>query len=87
MRLHVAAKRYLCTVDESYFDQLSEPSVVSLKLQGGTMSDAEKAEFESSPYWKEALELRRWDDMAKIVDLKTPTVDHYLPMIDEVTTA
>ena len=87
VRLHVAAKRYLCTVDESYFDQLSEPSVVSLKLQGGAMSDAEKAEFESSPYWKEALELRRWDDMAKIVDLKTPTVDHYLPMIDEVTTA
>lgn len=84
VRLHVAAKRYLCTVDASYYDQLSEPSIVSLKLQGGTMSDEEKAEFESSPHWKESLELRRWDDLAKVVDLKTPSVDHYLPMIDAV---
>ena len=84
VRLHVAAKRYLCTVDPSYYEQLSEPSITSLKLQGGTMSDEEKAEFESSPYWREALELRRWDDLAKIVDLETPPVEHYLPMIDEV---
>ena len=87
VRLHVAAKRYLCTVDASYYEQLSEPSIVSLELQGGTMSDGEKAEFESSPYWKEALELRRWDDMAKVVDLETPTVEHYAPMIASVATA
>ena len=85
VRLHVAAKRYLCTVDPSYYDQLSPPSVVSLKLQGGTMSDEEKAEFESSPHWKEALELRRWDDMAKVVELETPKVEHYLPMIEQVS--
>lgn len=84
VRLHVAAKRYLCTVDTSYYDQLSEPSIVSLKLQGGTMSDEEKAEFESSPFWKEALELRRWDDLAKEVDFETPGLEYYLPMVEEV---
>ena len=77
-------KRYLCTVDEGYFDKLSPPSVVSLKLQGGKMSDDEKAEFETSPHWERALDLRRWDDMAKVVDLETPPIDHYLPMIEEV---
>ena len=74
VRLHVAAKRYLCTTDEAYFDQLSEPSIVSLRLQGGTMSPDEMAEFESYRYWKEALDLRRWDDLAKVVDLPTPGV-------------
>ncbi|MEZ5949973.1 MAG: HD domain-containing protein [Planctomycetaceae bacterium] len=34
VRLHVAAKRYLCTVDENYENQLSEPSRISLALQG-----------------------------------------------------
>lgn len=85
VRLHVAAKRYLCTVDESYYSQLSEPSIVSLKLQGGPMSTDERAEFESSPHWQAAVELRKWDDLAKEVDLATPGLDHYLPMIDELT--
>ena len=39
VKLHVAAKRYLCAVDSSYFDKLSEASVLTLKLQGGPMSD------------------------------------------------
>lgn len=84
VRMHVAAKRYLCAVDESYLGQLSEPSIVSLKLQGGAMSDEERHEFESSPYWRQALELRRWDDRAKVVDLATPGLDHYLPLIDQI---
>ena len=84
VRLHVAAKRYLCTKDPSYLAQLSEPSIVSLQLQGGSMSREELDEFESSPYWREALELRRWDDLAKVVGLKTPDLDHYLPLITAV---
>lgn len=82
VRMHVAAKRYLCTVDENYYEQLSEPSIVSLELQGGTMSEAERADFESSTHWKEALELRRWDDLAKVVGLDTPALEHYLPMVN-----
>ena len=84
VRLHVAAKRYLCTVDPSYASQLSEPSIVSLRLQGGNMSTTELEEFRSSSYWQESLDLRKWDDLAKIVDLPTPPLEHYLPMIDQV---
>lgn len=78
VRLHVAAKRYLCTVDASYQDQLSEPSLVSLRLQGGKMSDHELATFRANPHWEAAVRLRYWDDLAKVVDLPTPSIDHFL---------
>lgn len=84
VRLHVDAKRYLCAVDPTYFATLSEPSVQSLELQGGPMSPAEVDRFESSPFWKEAVQLRRWDDLAKQVDLPTPTLQRYLPIADEL---
>jgi phosphonate degradation associated HDIG domain protein len=84
VRLHVAAKRYLCTVDPQYEAQLSPPSLLSFQLQGGCMSAAELAEFRASVYWEEALSLRRWDDLAKVVDLSTPDLKHYLPLISQL---
>jgi phosphonate degradation associated HDIG domain protein len=63
--LHVMAKRYLCFADPAYFDALSPASKASLALQGGPF-DAEQAEaFERRPYWREAVALRRWDDLGK----------------------
>src|SRR4029453_13250228 len=41
VRLHVAAKRYLCATDDAYFARLSAPSIQSLKLQGGPMNESE----------------------------------------------
>ncbi|MFP6873741.1 MAG: HD domain-containing protein, partial [Verrucomicrobiales bacterium] len=38
IRLHVPAKRYLCTVNSDYWDSLSEASRQSLAVQGGKMS-------------------------------------------------
>lgn len=78
VRLHVAAKRYLCAVDPEYFQRLSTPSVISLKLQGGSMTPAEVVEFESNPYFQDAVALRRWDDAAKIVDYETPPLHHFV---------
>jgi predicted HD phosphohydrolase len=46
VRLHVAAKRYLCATEADYFSTLSKDSVLSLSLQGGPMSPAEVAAFE-----------------------------------------
>ena len=62
---HVPAKRYLVAVDEAYFGQLSPASVRSLERQGGPMSEAEVAEFESHPQAEDAVALRRWDEGAK----------------------
>ncbi len=84
VRLHVAAKRYLCAVDPSYQGQLSEPSLVSLRLQGGHMSEEELNAFRASPFWQDAVQLRHWDDEAKVVDLETPSLSHFLPRIERV---
>jgi phosphonate degradation associated HDIG domain protein len=77
VRLHVAAKRYLCAVEPGYFQQLSPASVQSLMLQGGPLSPEEVAEFERNPYYAEAVRLRRWDDAAKIAGQIVPGVEHY----------
>lgn len=81
VRLHVAAKRYLCAVDAPYFDTLSPASKHSLMLQGGPMSDAEVAAFEREPFHTEAVRLRRWDDRAKDPEMTTPDLEHFLPAV------
>lgn len=83
VRMHVAAKRYLCAVDPSYLATLSPPSVQSLHLQGGPMSPSEVSAYEQQPYYAESLVVRRWDDLAKDPELKTPPLAHYLPFLRE----
>lgn len=77
VRLHVAAKRYLCAVEPDYFDCLSVDSVRSLELQGGPMSTAEAQHFAELPHAKAAMELRRIDDEAKVSGLKTSMLDDF----------
>ncbi len=84
VRQHVAAKRYLCAVDREYLDQLSDPSRTSLALQGGPMNDAEVKEFEANPFFQDSILLRRWDDQAKLVDCETPSLNHFLDLIDQL---
>jgi phosphonate degradation associated HDIG domain protein len=81
VRLHVPAKRYLCTVEESYGKNLSPASVTSLKLQGGLMSHEEVAEFEAFDYHRDAVQLRRWDDEAKVAGLTTPPIESFRPQL------
>jgi phosphonate degradation associated HDIG domain protein len=77
IRLHVAAKRYLCTVEPGYAATLSPASVYTLAVQGGPMQRAELAEFEANWYAAAAIRLRRWDDMAKDPGVQVPGFDHY----------
>jgi gamma-butyrobetaine dioxygenase len=77
IRLHVAAKRYLCAVDPSYVAELSSASLLSLELQGGPFSASEVTEFESSPHADEAVRLRRYDDAAKVAGASTPGLEHF----------
>ena len=84
VRLHVAAKRYLCATDPGYFARLSSASVHTLKLQGGAMSSSELARFETQPFWREALRVRRWDDQGKVAGLKTLALSDYAPLIERV---
>jgi phosphonate degradation associated HDIG domain protein len=82
VRLHVAAKRYLAAAEPAYLNVLSDASKLSLKLQGGPMSADEQHCFASERFFKEAVDLRRWDDEGKIVGLETPGLAHFEPMIE-----
>jgi [1-hydroxy-2-(trimethylamino)ethyl]phosphonate dioxygenase len=82
VRLHVAAKRYLCTAEPGYYDALSPASVQSLELQGGPMSPDETRAFAAEPFVAAAIRLRRWDDLAKRCDFATPAFDHFRPAIE-----
>ena len=82
VRLHVAAKRYLCTVESDYFGKLAPDSVRSLKLQGGLMSGEELEAFRAHPQHEEAVRVRRFDEMAKDPRASTPDFDHYLRHVE-----
>jgi len=86
-RLHVEAKRYLCAVEPGYYDALSEPSKISLRLQGGPMSPDEAERFRTSPHGEAAVTLRRCDDSAKVPDLAVPGIEEYVPWIERVAVA
>ena len=81
VRLHVAAKRYLCGTEADYFAKLSKDSVLSLSLQGGPMSAEEAAAFAALPGAADAVQLRRFDEQAKVKGLETPAVEHFLPYV------
>ena len=80
-KLHVQAKRYLCFVDNGYYNTLSEPSRQSLALQGGIMNAEEAAEFEKFENYKEAVLLRTWDDLAKDPTMQTDPIEAFAPYI------
>jgi phosphonate degradation associated HDIG domain protein len=84
VRLHVAAKRYLCAVEPDYFSRLSAASVHTLELQGGPMTPDEVAEFESRNGALDAVRIRRWDEQAKVVGAQTPPLGHFLPSLRRV---
>lgn len=81
IQLHVAAKRYLCAVDGDYWDSLSPASKRSLALQGGAFSPVAAANFMQQPYAEQAVQLRHWDDLAKVPNLRTPDLEHFLPSL------
>jgi [1-hydroxy-2-(trimethylamino)ethyl]phosphonate dioxygenase len=81
VRLHVAAKRYLCAVEADYFGTLSSDSGLSLRLQGGPMSAHEVRAFQAEAHAEAAVQLRRYDEAAKVKGLKTPSVRHFLPYV------
>jgi [1-hydroxy-2-(trimethylamino)ethyl]phosphonate dioxygenase len=82
VRMHVDAKRYLCATDAEYLSLLSPASVQSLQLQGGPYSEAEAHEFEQRPFAREAVRLRRWDDLAKTPGMRVPGLERYRAAID-----
>lgn len=86
VRLHVAAKRYLCAVEPSYYERLSSASKNSLKLQGGAMSVEEVAIFKQNKFKDDAVKLRHYDDDGKVVNLAIKPFMEYERMLKGLLT-
>lgn len=84
VRMHVAAKRYLCAVEPGYLAVLSPASRLSLDLQGGPMSEPEVEAFRMLPFAQSACRLRRYDDEAKEPDAAPPPLEHYRGVLERV---
>jgi len=84
IRLHVDAKRYLCAADQPYWSTLSTASKQSLIVQGGVYTPPQAAEFDAQPFAQEAVRLRRYDDLAKVPAVVTPTLPHFLKIMHSV---
>ena len=77
IRAHVASKRYLSFAEDGYHDLLSEASKISLVVQGGPFTKEEAEKFINKPLMKEAVKLRRFDDLAKELNKITLPIEHF----------
>ena len=77
IRLHVAAKRYLCAISPDYWEKLSNESKRSLELQGGIFSWEAASRFIRQPCAKQAVQLRMYDDQAKVSKKPTASLSHF----------
>lgn len=77
VRLHVDAKRYLCATRAGYREALSADSKRSLELQGGVFSPEEAERFIRQPYAAEGVNVRLWDDAAKVPGAVTPSLGEF----------
>ena len=81
IRLHVVAKRYLCSIDNYYYESLSKASKNSFQVQGGALNKEEINELENNKYFKDAVRLRKWDDRGKVSLKEVEELDTYKKMI------
>lgn len=78
---HVEAKRYLTRRRPGYYDQLSDASKKTLEYQGGVMSEEEADAFEQYPLFSLIVQMRMWDEEAKIEHQPVGDLDKYHRMI------
>jgi len=82
VRLHVAAKRYLCAATPAYLEKLSPASITTLAVQGGPMNEAEMAVFRNQSGHSIALKVRVYDDLGKESHMERPGLEHYIPKLE-----
>ncbi len=63
VRLHATARRYLLARHPKYGHKLSKDAQRQIQREGGALSEEACMTFEAEPFWREALQLRIWDDL------------------------
>jgi predicted HD phosphohydrolase len=84
VKLHEPARRYLARADHRYLATLPPLALRALQEQGGPMRSEEAAAFESHPHAMAAVQLCRWDDLARVPGKSTPPLDYYMVLLEQV---
>ena len=80
VKSHVLAKRFLVSVQNFYYDTLSLSSQLTLKQQGGKLSEMECKSFKSHHLYNEMVKIRLYDDNAKVKDKRLKPLEYYKQM-------
>jgi predicted HD phosphohydrolase len=84
VRLHTDGLRYLLTAAPAYGERLGRESRRSLDLAGGPLNPTELGRFLGSRYWRDAIALRRSDELARTPRLVIGSVERWEPALREV---
>ena len=63
--------------EKDYYNLLSKASKTSLVTQGGPFTQEEAKKFINQPWMKEAVKLRKFDDLAKELNKVTPPIEYF----------
>ena len=74
------AQRY----DEELSQLAHAEQTAALAVAAGA-DDEVVAAFEGNAGWEGAVELRRWDDAAKVLDLDVPPIGSYRPLLERLS--
>jgi len=85
VRYHVSGKRYLCAVDPTYHDKLSEASKKTLIEQGGPFNERQIEAYKENENWELFVKMRLWDDKAKKIIPKEDlnNLDYYKNLMEK----
>ena len=68
--------------NKKYYNLLSDASKTSLKLQGDILNKKESNAFEKMPYFKNAIKLRKFDELAKKTNVKIKSINEYIDLLN-----
>ena len=80
---HVLAEGYLTSTDKYDNVQLSSGSQRTLQFQGGPMTAEEARIFETDSLFEENVQMRKWDEGAKVKGKVVPPFEHYKDVVME----
>ena len=67
---HVLAKRYLCTTNKEYYNNLSEASKKSFIIQGGKIDNKLLEILQKNNNFNNSVKMRKYEDLSKIENNK-----------------
>ena len=81
IKKNVDAKRYLVTIDENNYNNLSDSLKERLEYQGGRMNNEELISMEKNDEFLNILKVHKYHNMDKLEDKEIPDIETFIPLL------